>query len=84
MKTTLELPDTLFREAKSLAGEKGITFKRLMTEALENRLAQLKRETETEPWRKYFGSVSPDKKDRKVLAQIIHDAFGQIDEDAWR
>lgn len=35
MRTTIELPDPLFRTAKSLASEKGISLKAFFTEALK-------------------------------------------------
>jgi hypothetical protein len=38
MKTTIELPDSVFRRAKSLAGARGISLKQLFTEALEEKL----------------------------------------------
>jgi len=39
MKTTLEIPDLLFRKAKSKAAERGQTLKQLVTEALQEKLA---------------------------------------------
>jgi hypothetical protein len=39
MKTTLEIPDPLFRRAKSKAAERGQTLKQLVTEALQEKLA---------------------------------------------
>ena len=39
MKTTLEIPDLLFRKAKSTAAERGQTLKQLVTEALQEKLA---------------------------------------------
>lgn len=39
MKTTIELPDHLLRQAKILAVEQGCTLKDLMTEALQARLS---------------------------------------------
>jgi hypothetical protein len=39
MKTTLEIPDPLFRKAKSKAAERGQTLKQLVTEALQEKLA---------------------------------------------
>ena len=38
MKTTIELPDVMFRQAKALAGARGVTLKRFFTEALEEQL----------------------------------------------
>ena len=39
MKTTIEIPDPLFRKAKSKAAENGQTLKELVTEALQEKLA---------------------------------------------
>ncbi len=39
MKTTLEIPDSLFRQAKIMVVNGGITMKQLFTEALEDRLS---------------------------------------------
>ena len=38
MKTTIEIPDLLFRQAKSRAAERGQTLKEFVTEALQERL----------------------------------------------
>src|ERR1700747_2145983 len=38
VKTTIELPEALFRRAKSMAAQEGVTLKKLLTEALESRL----------------------------------------------
>ena len=34
MKTTLEIPDAIFRRAKTVAAERGIPFRALVSEAL--------------------------------------------------
>jgi hypothetical protein len=39
VKTTLEIPDPLFRRAKATAAERGQTLKQLVTEALQEKLA---------------------------------------------
>ena len=38
MKTTIELPDVMFRQARALAAARGVTLRRLFTEALEEEL----------------------------------------------
>jgi hypothetical protein len=38
MKTTIEIPDSIFRRAKSVAAERGIPLRALITEALADRL----------------------------------------------
>jgi len=42
MRTTIDLPDALFRQAKSLAATRGLTLKEFVINALQ-------RETRTEP-----------------------------------
>ena len=39
MKTTLEIPDALFRRAKSMAAERGIPFRQFVTDAVRDKLA---------------------------------------------
>ena len=39
MKTTIEIPDPLFRKAKSTAADRGQTLKDLVTEALREKLS---------------------------------------------
>jgi hypothetical protein len=38
MRTTIELPDSLFRSARAVAHERGMTLKELFTEALDRAL----------------------------------------------
>lgn len=38
MKTTLEIPDAIFRRAKTAAAERGIPFQVLVSEALADKL----------------------------------------------
>ena len=45
MKTTFELPDTMFRQANALAAACGITLSQLFTEALKERLRRYNVET---------------------------------------
>ncbi len=50
MKTTVDLPDAVFRKAKATAAERGISLKRFITEAVENRLANPATGTPVKPW----------------------------------
>ena len=38
MKTTIDLPDPLFRRAKATAAQRGVSLKRFITEAVEQKL----------------------------------------------
>ena len=59
MKTTIEIPDPLFRRAKSTAAERGQSLKELVTEALQETLAgRTGKGSSAEPaWMEGFGKL---------------------------
>jgi len=82
VKTTVEIPDPLFRRAKAAAAQKGIPLKQLFTEALRE---QLRRHTpgqkENKPWMQAFGGLRDLHKENKRLERIIAIEFAGIDEE---
>ena len=46
MKTTLEIPGTIFRRAESAAAHRGIPLRELATEGVKEKLAQTRRPSE--------------------------------------
>lgn len=77
MKTTLEIPDQLFRTAKSRAAERGQTLKQLVTEALQEKLlADTRRNSSQEPaWMKGFGKLRKLHKETIKIQSRIDEAF---------
>lgn len=74
MKTTIEIPDPLFRRAKSAAAERGIPLRELVSEALVDKLrAQV---TEDKPWMKTFGKLRGLHKETARISRIIEAEFG--------
>jgi len=49
MKTTLEIPDPIFRRAKSVAAERGVALRVFITEAVEEKLAAASRTSGPKP-----------------------------------
>jgi hypothetical protein len=82
MKTTLEIPQELFREAKSTAAKKGITLKKLFTEALEEKLRPGETQQPKAPL-KFYGCLSELHEDNKMILKEIEREFGQIDRSEW-
>jgi hypothetical protein len=81
MKTTIEIPDPLFRKAKSKAAENGQTLKELVTEALQEKLgskADKPRATEPE-WMRGFGKLRRLRKETKRIQARIDRAFEVIE-----
>ena len=73
MKTTLEIPDPLFRKAKSKAAERGQTLKQLVTEALQEKLAlNTGKSRPGDPgWMQGFGKLRRLRKEtRRIQARI--------------
>jgi hypothetical protein len=81
MKTTLEIPDTLFRQAKSKAAERGQTLKEFVSEALHEKLAPRKGSAPpSEPeWMDGFGKLRRLHKETKRVQETIREAFETVE-----
>jgi len=78
MKMTLEIPDSIFRRAKSLAAHRGIALREFVTEALKEKLAADASTTET-PWMAAFGKLRHLRKESAKINRTIEEEFEQIE-----
>jgi hypothetical protein len=81
VKTTLEIPDALFRRAKSAAAERGIPLRALVSEALAEKLRS--GAGENKPWLKTFGKLRHLHGETARINRIIQEEFGQIEPEDW-
>jgi hypothetical protein len=81
MKTTLEIPDFLFRRAKSVAAERGIPLRQFVTEAVQDKLKVSSKE---KPWMKHVGKLKHLRKENRAVEKRIEEAFEQIDPKVWK
>jgi hypothetical protein len=81
MKTTLEIPDFLFRRAKSVAAERGIPLRQFVTEAVQEKLRTT---SPARPWMKHLGELKHLYKERKQVEKRVDEAFEQIDPELWK
>jgi hypothetical protein len=80
MKTTIEIPDPLFRKAKSKAAERGQSLKDLVTEALQEKLAATAAARAGEPdWMEGFGKLRRLSKETARIQTRISEEFGVIE-----
>ena len=81
MKTTLEIPDLLFRRAKSRAAERGQSLKELVTEALQEKLAAgIGKAVSAEPeWMQGFGTLRRLRKETKRIQARVDEVFEVIE-----
>jgi hypothetical protein len=78
VKTTLEIPDTIFRRAKSAAAERGIPFREFVTEAVKDKLAASAKTTD-KPWMAAFGKLRHLRKESAGINRVIEEEFEQIE-----
>ncbi len=84
MKTTLEIPDPIFRRAKSVAAQRGIPLRAFVTEAVTEKLqASLKKEEE-KPWVRLAGGLKHLHKDTVRINRIIDSEFEKIEPEDWQ
>lgn len=81
MKTTLELPDPVFRKAKATAAERGQSLKDFVTEALRDKFAaETDRPVATEPlWMQGFGKLKHLHKETVRVQGVIDEEFDVIE-----
>jgi hypothetical protein len=77
MKTTVEIPDALFRRAKSAAAERGIPLRALISEALLDKLSPSR--TEQAPWMNSFGKLKAVRKESARILRVIEEEFETLD-----
>jgi hypothetical protein len=78
MKTTLEIPDAIFRRAKSVAAERGIPLRELVTEAVKEKLAH-NRGPSDQPWMTAFGKLRRLSQETARINRIIKEEFEHIE-----
>ena len=82
MKTTVELPDSVFRQSKALAAARGVTLRRFFTEALEEKLlrctADRNTANEEPPWMAGFGALSDIGDENRRVLELIEDEFERL------
>jgi hypothetical protein len=83
MKTTLEIPDAVFRRAKSKAAEQGIPLREFVTQAVKAQLLSTSTD-EPKPWMKHFGRLKGLRKETRRISKIIEEASERIDAEMWK
>jgi hypothetical protein len=82
MKATLEIPDALFRRAKSAAAQQGIPLRELISTALAEKLRS--RRVVDKPWIRMFGGLRGLRNETARINAIIEGEFNQIEPEEWR
>jgi hypothetical protein len=83
MKTTLEIPDAIFRRAKSAAAERGVPLREFVTQAVKDRLAAHGKLAE-KPWVKHMGRLKHLHRETERINRLIEEGCEKIDAEMWR
>ncbi len=84
MKTTLDIPDPIFRQAKARAALRGVSLRQFVTEAIEDKVnAQASRRTRSAepPWMRGFGALADLHEETRKVDASIAEAFEVLDEE---
>ncbi|RLB55130.1 MAG: hypothetical protein DRJ42_07180 [Deltaproteobacteria bacterium] len=82
MKTTLEIPDELYRQVKALAALSGRTIKDLVNEVLRKRVEEERAMSGERGWRSVFGKGPPEQVER--VQAYLDEEFSRVDLDEWQ
>jgi hypothetical protein len=78
----LEIPDAVFRRAKSRAAERGVPLRQFVTEAVEDKLKSASSPRER-PWMKHLGKLKGLRKETQRISKLIEQAFEEVDPEMW-
>jgi hypothetical protein len=78
VKTTLEIPDPIFRRAKLMAAERGIPLRQFVTEAIEEKMRS-KRTAREKPWVMIAGKLQHLRDETGRINQLIEQEFGRVE-----
>jgi len=90
MKTTIELPEQLFRRAKAAVAQRGMTLKQFFARATERELARLEYDEEepaaaTPAWHRLLQKPTADElKELERIERAIETELSSIDADSWK
>lgn len=80
MKTTLEIPESLFRKAKATAARQGRTLKQLVQEALSEKIARVDGAgSERKPWMPLAGALKHLHTESRRIERVIEAEFENIE-----
>ena len=83
MKTTLEIPDIIFRRAKSAAAARGVPLREFVTQAVEDKLTASS-SPPARPWLKHMGKLKHLHEETERINRLIEAGSEKIDTEMWR
>ena len=82
MKTTIEIPDRLFREVKATAASRGQSLRQFLADALVEKLRHVEAQSRR-PWMKHYGALRDYSDELDRIDQVVEDEFENVDPRDW-
>jgi hypothetical protein len=82
MKTTLEMPDAVFRRAKARAAQRGMSLRQFVTEAVREKLITESAATE-KPWTRLAGKLQHLRKETARINRVLEREFERVEPEEW-
>lgn len=83
MRTTVDIPDPLYRQLKAQTALRGETVKNFLLEAIRDKLTTEHANGPREPgWKAVFGKA--DTADVTAVQRVIDEEFSRVDTDQWK
>lgn len=81
MKTTVDIPDAVFRRAKATAAERGQALREFVTEALQEKLTGrgTPAASDAPPWMRGFGRLRSLRRETARIQRVIDREFDVIE-----
>jgi hypothetical protein len=83
MRTSIEVPDDLFRKIRVHTAENGITFRQFILDSAEQALEASHRSSNN-AWRSVFGVMADHSHEMERIKKRIDDEFEPIDPEEWK
>jgi predicted transcriptional regulator len=85
LKTTLEIPDALYRRLKTAAAEQGSSVRALVNQAISDLLRKPSAMATAGPaWRRGFGKLGHLHAETKRIQGVIGKEFSTVDPEDWK
>ena len=82
MKTTLEIPDDLFKRTKATASMRGESLKDFVTEAIQEHLERQMPGSSRRGWQSVFGQARPE--EVESVDAVVAEELERVNPDEWR
>lgn len=84
VKTTLEIPEPLFRQLKISAAKQGKTIRAVVNEALTEKLNRTQGIEGIPAWRAAFGGLRRLRDETAKINQDLATEFSRVDPEEWK